>query len=394
MDRRGWQTDVALALALSALSLLVVQSGAQDIGSVEPVSVAFLLLQTLPLAFRRFAPWPVFVVCAAATVIHAGLATDSLNSSLGSLFALYFLADRSERSRSVIGAAALGVALGAIIASKAPLPLALGSLLQAELAVLVSWLLGTWARERRDYTGTVEERAARAERDREAQAERAVATERSRIARELHDVVSHQVSVIVIQAGAAKRALGRRPDDVASALDAIVTAGRNALTDMRRMLGILGAAGAGSDATGLEPLPGLDQLGALAERVTAAGIRVELSIVGERRPLDPGIELAAYRIIQEALTNVMKHASGGDARVAVDYATDAIRIEVENRRTSRSQDLPGPTGEGHGLIGMRERAAMLGGSLEAVPTATGFRVTALLPIQSAPVPVTIGVAAG
>jgi signal transduction histidine kinase len=385
MDRRGWQTDVLLALALSGLSLLVVQSGAQDIGSVEPVSVAFLLLQTLPLAFRRVAPWPVFAVAAGATVIHAALATDSLNSSLGSLFALYFVADRTDRSRSVFGAAALGIALGGIIASKAPLPLALGSLLQAELAVLVSWLLGTWSRERRAYTGTVEERAARAEREREAQAERAVATERSRIARELHDVVSHQVSVIVIQAGAAKRSLGRRPDDVASALDAIDTAGRNALTDMRRMLGILGASSDADASTPLQPLPGLGQLGALAERVTAAGIRVELSIDGERRSLDPGIELAAYRIIQEALTNVMKHASGSDARVEVSYDADALRIDVENRRSSRSTDLPSRAGEGHGLVGMRERAGMLGGTLEAVPTATGFRVAARLPIQAAAV---------
>ena len=143
-----WRNDVLLALGLSALSLVVVQAGAQDIGSLEPVSIALLLLQTLPLAFRHVAPWPVFAVSAGATVAHAALATESLNTSLGSLFALYSVADQSDRRRSAVAAVVLGVALGAILMVKAPMPAALGALLQAELAVLVAWTLGTWSRER------------------------------------------------------------------------------------------------------------------------------------------------------------------------------------------------------------------------------------------------------
>jgi len=381
-----WRNDVLLALGLSALSLVVVQAGAQDIGSLEPISVALLLVQTLPLAFRHVAPWPVFVVSAGATVAHAALATESLNTSLGSLFALYSVADQSDRRRSAVAAAVLGIGLGAIIVAKAPLPAALGALLQAELAVLVAWTLGTWSRERRTYIGTVEDRAARAERDRQLEAERAVASERQRIARELHDVVSHQVSVIVIQAGAARRALDRRPEDVATAIGAIEVAGRHALTDMRRMLGMLSGPDAAGGEASLAPLPGLDELGGLVEDVSKAGIRVELAIDGGRRPLDPGVEVAAYRIVQEGLTNVLKHASGSEAKVHISFQPDVLRIEIENRGTTRSADLPVRDRGGHGLIGMRERATMLGGELETGPTATGFRVVARLPIQTDAVP--------
>ena len=382
-----WRTDILLAAGLSALSIIVVQAGARDIGSLEPISVGLLLLQTLPLAFRHFAPWPVFIVSAGATVAHAALATDSLNTSLGSLFALYTVGDQSNRQHSAFAALALGISLGAIIVSKAPMPAALGALLQAELAVLVAWILGTWSRERRAYIGTVEDRATRAERDHQLEAERAVASERQRIARELHDVVSHQVSVIVIQAGAARRALGRRPEDVATAIGAIEVAGRSALTDMRRMLGILSGPDARDGDSSLAPLPSLDQLGTLVDTVSAAGVRVGLSIEGQRRPLDPAVEVAAYRIIQEGLTNVLKHASGSDAQVVVAFEPDTLRIEIENAGTARSPDLPSRDGEGHGLIGMRERASMLGGEIETGRTPTGFRVVARLPLQTDPVPV-------
>ena len=382
-----WRNDILVALGLSALSIIVVQAGARDIGSLEPVSVALLLLQTLPLAFRHVAPWPVFIVSAVATLAHATLATESLNTSLGSLFALYTVGDQTDRRQSSIAAIALGVGLGAMIVAKAPMPAALGALLQAELAVLVAWLLGTWSRERRAYIGTVEDRATKAERDRRLEAERSVASERQRIARELHDVVSHQVSVIVIQAGAARRALGRRPEDVATAIGAIEVAGRSALTDMRRMLGMLDAPDAREGDSSLAPLPSLDQLGALVDTVSAAGVRVGLSIEGERRPLDPAVELAAYRIIQEGLTNVLKHSSGSDAQVRVAYQPDALRIEIDNAVTTRSPDLPARDAEGRGLIGMRERASMLGGELEAGATPTGFRIVARLPVQPDPVPV-------
>ena len=312
--------DSLLAAGLTLLSLVPVLGGAADIGSLAPFSVALLLLQTIPLIFRHVAPLPVLIVTGAATTIHAFFATDSLNSSLGSLIALYTAADLLDRRTSAAGAIALGTALGALVAVKGGIPAALGSLVQIEVTCFVAWLLGTWSRERRAYIGTVEERAERAESDRATERERAVAEERNRIARELHDVVTHHVSVIVIQAGAARRALARHPTDAAAAIEAIDAAGRQALLDMRRMLGILGSPGP-AEAIGepREPMPDLDRLGALLESVRAAGLPVELSIAGERRALDPGVGLSAYRIIQEALTNALKHAGGARNKVEVRY---------------------------------------------------------------------------
>jgi signal transduction histidine kinase len=385
-------TDLAVALGLTALSFVPVAAGAQDIGSLAPASVALLFLQTLPLAVRRRAPLAVFLVTATATVAHAAMAGDSLSSSLGALFALYTLADLRERRVSAPAAVALGVSFVAIVAIKAGIPASLGSIVQTQLAVWVSWLLGTWARERRAYIGTVEERAARAEREREARAERAVERERTRIARELHDVVTHHVSVIIIQAGAAARALDRRPEDAAGAIEAIDAAARQAMTDMRRMLGILAPASGDGTATPtspderLEPMPGLDRLGRLLETVRAAGLPVELTVTGDRRQLDPGVELSAYRIVQEALTNVLKHSAGARTTVAVRYLPDAVELTVEDDGAGHG-DAPVGHGEpGRGVIGMRERVAMLGGTFEAGPTGHGFRVHALLPTR-APTPV-------
>jgi signal transduction histidine kinase len=374
--------DVLLALGLTALSLVPMLGTGPDVRSLHPVSVALLLLQTLPLAFRRAQPVPVLVVTGLATVSHGLLAGDVINSSLGSLFALYTVAERYPPRMSFIGALLLGGSLGVVIASKAALQIALGSIVQTWLATIVAWLLGAWSRDRRAYVGTVEERALRAEQDRESRALRAVDEERSRIARELHDVITHHVSVIVIQAGAARRALERRPADAGQAIEAIDDAGRQALTDMRRMLGILGTPAGGTDGDPREPMPGLDRLGELLESVRAAGLPVELSVVGDRRVLDPGIELSAYRIIQEALTNALKHARGAHARVTVRYDPAALEIRVSDEGGTGSRGIAEPSGQGRGLIGMRERVAMFGGEFEAGPAGQGFRVHARLPVAS------------
>jgi signal transduction histidine kinase len=265
-------------------------------------------------------------------------------------------------------------------------------LVQSELVIAIVWLLGTWSRERREYLGIVEQRAQLAEREREAQAERAVADERARIAREMHDVVAHHVSVIVIQAGAALRSIAGRPDQARDALVAIDENGRRALADMRRMVGVLGRGESGSPsedrADALAPMPGMDRLGELIEQVRAAGMPVELSVAGDPRPLDPGVELAAYRIIQEALTNSLKHARGGCTRVNLRYEPAALEVAVQDdggRSDDDGDDEPRvPTGPGHGLIGMRERVALFGGSLEAGDTGKGFRVAAILPLDAQP----------
>jgi signal transduction histidine kinase len=384
LDANPLLFDGLLALALTALSVVTILAGARDIGAYHPASIALLFTQTVPLVLRRVAPMPVFVVTAVATIAHALLATDSLNATLGSLIALFTVAERHDRRTSALAAIALGAAMGTLIAYKAGLPGSLGSLVQTLLSVLVSWTLGSWARERRAYIGTVEDRAARAEHEREERARRAVVEERERIARELHDVVTHHVSVIVIQAGAARRALEKRPDDALEAIDAIDATGRRALGDMRRLLGILGGPAdgpGGSEPAGLEPMPGLDRLGQLIESVRAAGLPVELSIEGEPRPLDPGVELSAYRIIQEALTNTLKHAEGARAQVSVRYERAALEVRVADQGGA-GRGLATADSGGRGLVGMRERVAMFGGSLEAGPAGGGFRVAARLPLDA------------
>jgi signal transduction histidine kinase len=381
--------DALIALGLTGLSLITILGGARDLGRVEPLSLLLLVLQTLPLTLRRVWPVGVYAVTVVATIGHALFATESLNTTLGFLFALFTVAERSGRRTSVACAVAGAISIAALFVWKAPLPAALGSLIQTELVMFMAWVLGIWSRDRHLRLGTAEERARRLEEQREEEALRAVVEERERIARELHDVVTHHVSVIVIQAGAALRALERRPADARRAVEAIDATGRQALGDMRRMLGILGRAGgdeataaggpSGTDAE-LAPMPSLERLGELLEKVRAAGMPVELSISGERRALDPGIELSAYRIVQEALTNALKHAPGARARVSVSYEPTSLEVRVVNEGGGGGQPLGAPGPSGHGLIGMRERVAVFGGKFEAGPVGRGFGVVARLPL--------------
>jgi len=393
--RHPLAVDVLVAVGLTALSIVTIAGGALDFGRIEPVTIALILLQTLPLAVRRVAPVPVFLVTFGALLGQGLFAGTSFNSSLGALVALFTVAERLPERISLGAALLAAAAITLLIVSRAGLPAGLSGLVQSILTVFVVWLVGCWAQERRRYIGTVEERAARAERERERREVLAVAVERERIARELHDVVSHHVSVIVIQAGAAARALDRRPADARAAVDAIDHSARAAMTEMRRMLGILGPGGgrgdAGAEVRGtsggpgdeaLAPMPRLDRLGALLEQIRAAGQRVELTLTGDPRPLDPGLELTAFRTIQEALTNTLKHAPGGRVTVTVGYDPEALTLEIvddggRGRDGSHERDEPG-----RGLIGMIERAALFGGTLEAGRHGPGFRVAARLPLPA------------
>jgi signal transduction histidine kinase len=381
--------DAFIAFGLTGLALLTITAGARDLGSYDPLSLVLLVLTTLPLIARRRWPIAVFAITLGATLAHAALAREAINSTLGFLIALFTVGERESRRTSGVAALFTAVSVGLLITTRAPLPAALSGLVQTELAILSAWVLGTWARDRRLQLDTAEARAGRLERDREERDRRAVAEERERIARELHDVVTHHVSVIVIQAGAAERALDKRPADARSAIEAIDRTARQALADMRRMLGILGralpAGGQGEGGDGdLAPMPGLDRLGELIDRVRSAGTAVELSVTGDRRTLDPGIELSAYRIVQEALTNTLRHAPGARARVAVGYGPSALDIQVDDDGGTTDTGAPHDTsGSGNGLIGMRERVSVFGGEFHAGPTERGFRVTATLPLDGA-----------
>lgn len=373
--------DTLVALGLTAVSIVALLGQAPDAGNLDPLSSALLMLETLPLIARRRWPVAVFLVVTGATILHASLAQgDSVNESLGALVALFTVTERVERRVSVPFAVLLGAAFAVLITIKSGQPFGLQGFLQTMLSVAVAWALGDWARTRGMYAAAIEDRSRLLELEREERARRAVQAERERIARELHDVVTHHVSVIVIQAGAGLTALERRPEQARAALSAIDRTGRQALTEMRRMLGILGDADAGPE-TARDPMPGLDRLGELLEQVRAAGLPVELAIVGERRPLDPGVDLSAYRIVQEALTNVLKHAAGARARVELAYGPSDLDIRVTDEGGAGTRGIGGSGDAGHGLIGMRERAVLFGGTFEAGSTSTGFGIHARMPAE-------------
>ncbi|HEV3011634.1 MAG TPA: sensor histidine kinase [Actinomycetota bacterium] len=234
------------------------------------------------------------------------------------------------------------------------------------------WVLGVVLAARRGYTRALEEQTAALEAARQELARRAVLEERTRIARDLHDILAHAVSVITVQAGVGAHLLERDPEQAKGALRVIEETGRGALGEMRRLLGALRA-----DDLPTEPQPGLASLDRLASQATAAGVPVELQVEGQARPLPAGLEVSAYRIAQEALTNTIKHAPGARARLTVRYRPRTVELEVVD---GGGVPAPLPVGDGgHGLRGMRERVALYGGVLEAGPWPGGFRVLAAFP---------------
>ncbi|MFD8968018.1 sensor histidine kinase [Streptomyces sp. NPDC059568] len=251
----------------------------------------------------------------------------------------------------------------------------------------LAWVLGDSVRTRRAYFDQLEERATRLEKEREAQAKVAVAAERARIARELHDVVAHNVSVMVVQADGAAYVLDAAPDQAKEALETISSTGRQALAEMRRLLGVL-RTGDTKEGGEYVPQPDVGQIEELVEKVRGAGLSVDFKIEGTPRPLPSGVELTAYRIVQEALTNSRKHG-GPDvgASVRLVYFDDGLGLLVEDDGRGAAHELyedGGADGRGHGLIGMRERVGMVGGTLDAGPRpGGGFRISALLPLKPA-----------
>jgi signal transduction histidine kinase len=241
------------------------------------------------------------------------------------------------------------------------------------VALAAAWLFGDVARRRRHVTELLQERADQLERTQEEVARRAVAEERLRIARELHDVVAHSMSVVAVQAASGRLVVDTDPARAREALVAIEDTSRSALDEMRRLLGVLRQDG---DGNGREPAPGLGDLDRLVAQTVEAGVPVSVRVEGARRALSPGADLTAYRIVQEALTNVRKHAPGAAASVTVRYQEDCVHIEVADDGGGRPAR---PPGTGHGLVGMRERVALYGGAVEAGPaTGGGFRVAAVL----------------
>jgi signal transduction histidine kinase len=237
-----------------------------------------------------------------------------------------------------------------------------------------SWGVGQAVRQRGKQVAEHAARADRAEREREERAAHAVTEERTRIARELHDVVAHSISVIAVQTQAVRRRLDPSLEREIADLRAVETTARQAMAEMRRLFGVLRA---DTDRLALEPQPGLDQLDRLVADARTAGTPVDVVIEGEWIPLPPGLDLAAYRIVQEALTNARRHAPGSQVRVRLAFAGGGLDVTVDSDGRARSRS----DGGGFGLVGMRERVALYGGELQAGPTAAGFRVHADLPFR-------------
>ncbi|MGD0247879.1 MAG: sensor histidine kinase [Candidatus Limnocylindrales bacterium] len=370
--------DAAMGIALTALAFL---TSWQDQVRLDAVSVPLLVLQTLPIAWRRRDPNRCLFMTGVAITAYSLLGYRVSSSFLGVLVAFYTVAANETRRRAAIAAAVsvVGIAISfAAYATLGSMPGWKEDFTTTCLSFGLAWLIGDNLRVRRAYTRELENRAVELEREREEKAAQAVTEERTRIARELHDVVAHYVSVMVVQAAGARRVVDTDPKAAKSALGAVESAGRTALTEMRRMLEVLRA-----DDPGMGPQPGLGDLERLIDHVRDAGLPVDLSIEGEACCLPAGMDLAAYRIVQEALTNTVKHGGKATARVVVRYAPDMLEIEVvDDGRGAAAPLLAAADGRGHGLIGMKERVALFGGVLETGPVLTGgYRVFARMSLD-------------
>ena len=332
-------------------------------------------LAVLPLlARRRFpfaAPLVVWLLGAAVTFVDGRLVPFTPSISVAGIAAAFLLGNLRNAVHAWLG---LGVVLGgtAIVAYNDPTHTA-AEMFFIPLMFSVGWLAGYALRERAEQAEAAEIRAAQAERERDAAKRIAVAEERARIARELHDIVAHAVSVMVLQVGAVRHRLP--PDEDRDALEGVEHAGRTALTEMRRLLAAMRTDG--EDAQ-LVPQPGLERLGALAEEVGRAGLPVRLHVEGDPFPLPPGVGLSAYRIVQEGLTNALKHAHAASADVTVRYRAGEVELEVRDDGIGRA----GSDGLGHGLVGIRERVKIYGGEMTAgTATGGGFVLMTRLPLR-------------
>ncbi len=366
-------------------------------GSVAEVLIVLLMI--VPVAIRRRVPVAAFVIAVIAgawQVLGPGVRTAGspplhagpIPSDVALLVLLYTVAAYRPRRYSI--PALLTCVGGSLIAALVWLPVPGQVSLVDRLFVavflfggisLACWILGDSMRYRRGYYTALEDRAARLEAERHAEAKVAAAAERARIARELHDVVAHHVSVMVVQADGAGYVLRSDPDRAASALTAVSATGRQALTELRRLLGVLRSTDQHAD---LAPVPGLGELRELLDQARAAGIEVAYTLTGTPRELPEGAELAAYRVVQESLTNTRKHAGlAASAAVTLSYERDGLIVQV----TDDGMATPSGEATGHGLTGMRERIEMYGGTMWAGPLpGGGFRVRAWLPCPPPPAP--------
>jgi signal transduction histidine kinase len=402
---------------LCLISFVTARRTPEQPRGADALGAVLVLVAAGSLAARRRWPMAVLVLAAGATVALYGFGYPDSGLPLVVLIALYTVAANCDRRITVAATAALALAVVVVVAPSSGMD---GGTLAGTLAVFT--MAAVWGDRKKvqdAYHEQLELREVAKERERIEAARRAVSEERLRIARELHDVVAHSMSVIAVQSGVGAHVIDTRPEEAKRILQTISDTSRASLDEMRRLLGVLrsdpaadvsldgaldatldgpvdapldapvGASGVGGDARGqgaaaggmggLAPAPGLGLLDELVGRVTAAGVPVEASVQGERGEVPAGVDLAAYRIVQEALTNVVKHAGMARASVVVRYEPRAVHVEVLDDGRGAGTSTVARTGSGHGLVGMRERAALYDGQLQAGPrVGGGYRVAATL----------------
>jgi signal transduction histidine kinase len=381
----AWVFDGALALAAAGVSTLVfteTMSVAQlrlSRGTLI-LGCALVLLHTLSLVARRRFPGAVLGLVVASGLAFAALDLPPDILGVAILVAVYSVAAYGRRWVSLAGlvVAEAGLAVVQLTPGRTGVSTWVGNL----GVVAAAWLLGHFAHNYRAYAARLEERTAELERAREELARRAVVEERLRLARELHDVVAHAMSVIAVQSGVGAHIATTQPKEARRSLAAIEATSRAALEELRRLLGVLRQE---NEPKGdLAPVPGLANLDGLLAEAAKAGLAVRLQVNGTRPPLPAGVDLSAYRIVQEALTNVVKHAGSARAQVVVGYGDQEVRVEIiDDGRGAVTSVSDGRVGSGHGLIGMRERVQAFGGDLQTGPRpGGGFRVAARLPLTA------------
>ncbi|MFC6984720.1 sensor histidine kinase [Streptomyces cirratus] len=391
LRRHPTWVDGFWAVLLCGIALLDLASAGHRGTGERLLTVPSVIAMGVVIALRRKWTPQMFWLAVGTGVYQLAAGVDVHNGDFGMLVILYTVAASAEVSRRLSRFAfALGLTAAPLYALRFHIDKGNTSdnfffTLFAVVPFALAWVLGDSLRTRRAYYAQLVERNQRLEKEREAQAKVAVAAERARIARELHDVVAHNVSVMVVQADGAAYVMDVAPEQAKEALQTISGTGRQALAEMRRLLGVL-RTGEPQESEDYVPQPDVEQIEVLVEQVRTAGLAVDFAVEGAPRRLPSGVELTAYRIVQEALTNTRKHG-GPEAKASVRlvYFDDGLGLLIEDDGRGAAHELyedGGADGAGHGLIGMRERVGMVGGTLDAGPRpGGGFRISALLPLK-------------